>query len=288
MKKSIIKTVLTVIIGLSFSSCKSYYYQVYEVNSNNSKLQDNSLVYENEDCKVIYNLWSSNGELKFAIMNKTDKDIFINMGQSFYVANGQAVDYYQGRTFTSQSSTQTTYMVSSARGTGYGSSIWSNNIYTENIQGIINSASSRNVRSTASSVSTKEKEIVCIPAKCYKVFNYYKVNPTMVKTCESSKDFPAKTCNVGNYTQENSPIIFKNRIAYSFTKNDVADKHIDNSFWITTITNYSNKEAVEKYKSKTECYGIKSSSNNKVFKIGGPNKFYKLYQKQGSGYIDSY
>ena len=73
MKKSIIKTVLTVIIGLSFSSCKSYYYQVYEVNSNNSKLQDNSLVYENEDCKVIYNLWSSNGELKFAIMNKTDK-----------------------------------------------------------------------------------------------------------------------------------------------------------------------------------------------------------------------
>ena len=39
-----------------------------------------------------------------------------------------------------------------------------------------------------------------------------------------------------------------------------------------------NKEAVESQKSESECYGIKSSSKYKVFKIGGPNKFYKLYK----------
>lgn len=94
MKKLIMKASLVAVLGLSMASCKSYYYQVYDVSSNNTKMQDNSLVYENEDCKVLYNLWSNNGKLRFAILNKTDKDIFVNMGQSFYVVNGQAIDYY--------------------------------------------------------------------------------------------------------------------------------------------------------------------------------------------------
>lgn len=278
MKKTIIKTVLTAIVGLGISSCKGYFYQVYEVNSNDSKLQDNSLVYENEDCMVLYNLWSYNGELKFAIMNKTEKDIFINMGQSFYVVNGLAVDYYQGRTFTSQSSTQAAYLISSTSGTGKGTGIWNNDIYTENLQTIINTMNDKFVKTASSSVSIEEKEIVCIPAKCYKIFNYYSVNPTLLTTCFKDRDYPKKSYNVGDYTLESSPMVFKNRIAYGFTKNDVADKHIDNNFWISSITNYSNKEAVESQKSESECYGIKSSSKYKVFKIGGPNKFYKLYK----------
>ena len=54
------KASLVAVLGLSMASCKSYYYQVYDVSSNNTKMQDNSLVYENEDCKVLYNLWSNN------------------------------------------------------------------------------------------------------------------------------------------------------------------------------------------------------------------------------------
>ena len=45
------KASLVAVLGLSMASCKSYYYQVYDVSSNNTKMQDNSLVYENEDCK---------------------------------------------------------------------------------------------------------------------------------------------------------------------------------------------------------------------------------------------
>lgn len=120
-------------------------------------------------------------------------------------------------------------------------------------------------------------EIVCIPAKCFKVFNYYKVTPTLIQTCDRQKDFPSKKYVVGNYTQSTTPLKFKNRIAYGFTKNDVADKHIDNDFWISAVTNYSKKAATEDYKEKTECYGKKSSTKGKAFTIGGPNKFYKLY-----------
>lgn len=59
-----------------------------------------------------------------------------------------------------------------------------------------------------------------------------------------------------------------------FTKNDVAEKHIDNVFWVTNITNYSEKAATEKVKEKSECYGIKTSDKFKRFKIGTPSKFY--------------
>lgn len=283
MKMSIMKVAMVAAIGLCLASCKSYYYQVYDVSSNNLKMQDNSLVYENEDCKVLYNLWSNNGKLKFAILNKTDKDIFVNMGQSFYVVNGQAVDYYQGRTFTSQSYDEYTNMGATVTGSANGRGLWGNGVYYEDAQALVNAKSVRTVKAVANSITSKEKEIVCIPAKCYKVFSYYSVNPDRVVTCERSKDYPSGTYQVGTYTQASTPMSFKNRIAYGFTKNDVADKHIDNDFWISGITNYSQDAATEKYKDKTECYGIKSSEKGKRFKIGTPSKFYKLYMDEGSG-----
>lgn len=283
MKKSIIKVALFAAIALSVSSCKSYYYQVYDVSSNNLKLQENSLVYENEDCKVLYNLWSNNGKLKFAIINKTDKDIFVNMGQSFYVVNGQAVDYYQGRTYTTQSFNESTYVSTTASGSGSADGFWGKDVYFEDAQAFAKAKTFKFVKAVANSVTTKEKEIVCIPAKCYKIFNYYSVNPDRVITCERSKDYPSGNYPVGSYTQANTPMSFKNRIAYGFTKNDVADKHIDNDFWISGITNYSQDAATENYKDKKECYGIKSSEKGKRFKIGTPSKFYKLYMDERSG-----
>lgn len=280
MKIKLIKLSLMVIVGLYMTSCSSYYsyyYQVYEVGTNDMKVQDNSLVYENEDCKVLYNLWSNNGELKFAVLNKTDKDIFVNMGQSFYVVNGQAVDYYQGREFSSQSTTHADFMISSAIGTVGAYGFWGNDVYMENVTAIADAMSAKLSKTQSNGVITREKEIVCIPSKCFKVFNYYKVNPTFATTCENDKDFPKKSYKVGIYTHATSPLNYKNRIAYGFNKKEVADKHIDNEFWISSVTNYSENEATEKYKKKTECYGQKTTSKARLFKVGGPDKFYKVY-----------
>lgn len=49
-----------------FSSCKSTYFQVYDVKSNAMQQQDNSLVYENGDMKVMYNLWADGGSMRKA------------------------------------------------------------------------------------------------------------------------------------------------------------------------------------------------------------------------------
>jgi len=92
---------LSVVATSLLSSCSSTFYQVYEVKSNALKQTDNSLVYENEDLKVMYNLWSAGGSMNFIVQNKTGRDLFLDMGQSFFIFNGQATDYFQDREFTS-------------------------------------------------------------------------------------------------------------------------------------------------------------------------------------------
>ena len=92
----------------SLTSCNNVFYQVYDVDSSLNQ-NDNSLVFENEDCKVMYNLWSEDGSLSFVFMNKTDKDIFINMGQTFNIKNGAANDYFKNRTYETRTISITSY-----------------------------------------------------------------------------------------------------------------------------------------------------------------------------------
>ena len=56
MKKLLFKLIFTLLGVICFSSCMSNFYQVYSVDTNGAKQIDNSLVFENEDCKVLYNL----------------------------------------------------------------------------------------------------------------------------------------------------------------------------------------------------------------------------------------
>ena len=51
---------LTAVVSMGLSSCNKLYYQVYDVNSENMVQKDNSLVYENNDIKLMYNLWGVN------------------------------------------------------------------------------------------------------------------------------------------------------------------------------------------------------------------------------------
>lgn len=278
MRKFISKAVLFAAIGLCAASCKSTYYQVYNVQTDGLKQQENSLVYENDDCKVLYNFWSEDGELRFIFLNKTDKDIFVNMGQSFYVVNGNAVDYYQERTFTYQDFYQSAYTSTYASANANGSGFWGDGIYQERGSVFAKSGTVNQMKATSKSVTTKEKEVVCIPAKCFKVFSYYKVAPARVRTCENAKDYPSKSCVVGTYTRETTPVVFKNRIAYGFSKSDIADKHIDNDFYITAITNYSQKSATEKVTVKNGCDDW-NTYKTREFKIGGPDKFYKTIER---------
>ena len=148
-------------IGMCLASCKSTYYQVYDCGYDNSmKLQDNSLVFENEDCKVLYNLWSEGGVVRFAIYNKTNKDIFVNMSQTFFTKNGLANEYYQGRTYTEETFLQNTNQNTSVNIYAQGVGFWGKNVYMENETVTGDGLLTKTTKAASKSVSVKEKEIV--------------------------------------------------------------------------------------------------------------------------------
>lgn len=271
MKKLVFISLLTV---LGLTSCVTNYYQVYEVKSSNLVQKENSLVYENNDCKILYNLWSEKGSLQFIFENKTDKDLFLDMNQTFFIKNKAAYNYYNNRTYQTQS------FASIDHGYSTGNIFWSNGNFWPSQYilkiGVNNKASI----GLATGISTKESEYVCIPANSFKVFNYFNINPEFIITCDKDKDFPKKQYTLNTFNEQDSPLTFRNRISYSFDKNGSSLQQVENSFWLYSVKNYSYKDALEKVKVRRGCSSI--IENEYYFKIGGPNQFYKTYRKKAS------
>lgn len=263
--------VLTSIVNIS---CSKEFYQVYTLESKDLTIQDNSLMFENSDCKVSYNFWSEGGVVSFAFMNKTDKDIFINMKESFLIINGNAHDYFEGKTYSIGSTLTTT--------TGYGeklsvslsgnAGIWANKAYTT-----VEESKTVSLKSVLmNTISKQEQEIVCIPAKSYKVFSKFCISPDIYQKCEKKIDYPSIRSLLSRFDSTNSPLKMNNRLTYGF-KNDNMDKHIDNVIWIGEIENFSKKGAIEK-KNEKGCYA-EYPITVKLFKIGSPTQFYRCFSK---------
>ena len=246
------------------------------MDSKDLKMQDNSLLFENADCQVSYNFWSDGGYVSFAFKNKTDRDIFINMNESFLVVNGNAHNYFEAKTYT--------YGSAFATSIGYGESlgvslsgktgVWSNKHYTASAAVAASITSKSAIMNT---VSIKEQEVVCIPANSFKTFSKFCLSPAIYQKCVKKVDYPSKKVSLAKFDSDNSPIMMNNRLTYGF-KSDNMDKHIDNVFWLGEIENYSEKSAIER-KSEKGCYDY-LSKEIKVFKIGTPSQFYRHYQKR--------
>ena len=275
-KNTLFKLVCVIITSLFSVSCTQSFYQIYTMDSKDLKMQDNSLLFENADCQVSYNFWSDGGYVSFAFKNKTDRDIFINMNESFLVVNGNAHNYFEAKTYT--------YGSAFATSIGYGESlgvslsgktgVWSNKHYTASA-GVAASITSKSA--IMNTVSIKEQEVVCIPANSFKTFSKFCLSPAIYQKCVKKVDFPSNSASLAKFDSHNSPIILNNRLTYGF-QNDNMDNHIDNVFWLGEIENFSEKSAIEKSDEKG-CYDL-VSKEIRHFKIGKPSQFYRHYQKR--------
>lgn len=79
---------------LALSSCKSSYFQFYDVESNLQE-KDSQYVYENDDCSVSFNFWESKGDASFLFHNKTDQNLYIPLNMSSFVFNGLSKSMYE-------------------------------------------------------------------------------------------------------------------------------------------------------------------------------------------------
>jgi|26BtaG_2_1085354.scaffolds.fasta_scaffold04198_4 hypothetical protein len=261
-------------IGLYLTSCSSTFYQVYKTEAvGNLITTTNSLIYEDDNCRVSYNLWGEGGDAGFQFYNKTDQEITVNLEDSFFIINGIAHDYYQDRVFTTStgaaaSNSKSGSASTSVAGVNYLNLIQNNSSQVTSSAGI--------VTSSGYSTAYNETRTINIPAKTSKIISEYTINRTVFRDCDLLR-YPSKNkIKTQSFSKANSPIVFSNRISYKVGITDEPIK-FENEFYITEITNYPESEILES-KSAEFC-GQKSPSKSKYFKNVSADKFYIKYSK---------
>lgn len=263
------------LIAIMLTSCGSTsFYQVYKaMPSDKLIIKDSSLVYEDVNCKISYNLWSEGGNVGFKFLNKTEKNIYLNLGESFFILNGISYDYYKNRVYTTSRSSGTMSSIGntaskSVTGLNYADLIQTNKVTATNSIGL----------TTASgiSVSYNEEEILCIPPKTSKFVSEYAVTESIFRDCDLLRYPTKKQIRSKTFTKEKSPYVFSNRISYALGQNDNLVR-IENEFYVKEIYNMPESEMIE-YKYNNFC-GEKDMTLSKFFKNISVDKFYIKYGK---------
>ena len=292
--------VVVVMIGLLVTSCAPiFYYQVYKVQPiNNLSKSNNSLIYEDENCKVFYDFWDEGGSVGFLIYNKLDKNIYVNMKESFFIRNGIAYDYYKDREFTSLNTTSRSSMYTYSESNSYNAMmaiVASASVSGYNYQGFKQTisisagfgtskttnyglfSSSAYSNTSSSGVNFKEKEIVCIPPKSAKVISEYSINMLLYRDCNLFLYPTTKNgIRTSNFSEEDSPYVFSNRISYTIEGSDNQIK-MEHKFYVSEISNYSSTDIVE-YKTDEYCKDEQPPMQRTAyFKNYSPDKFYIEY-----------
>ena len=266
-----IKFFLMVCVILVTASCSSWY-QIATISSNDVKMKDNgSFVYDSENMVIFYNFWSDGGELSFAVMNDSNKDICLDLSRSYFIWNGYAFDYFKNRTYVNtmggsigrqrSASVATTAGRTTTSGTSLASS--SGSVF-ETATGVISDVittgehsalSSMTVTSAAggiadmaslmksSSIEYPESKMITIPARSAKSFMEYNVALNgEYRQCGLIRNPRRKETAVMNFSFDESPIVVENRLMFVIDGQDVP---VNNIFYVSEFRNLEREEVIK-------------------------------------------
>lgn len=280
--KTLLNLTPVCLLFVLFTSCSKTFFQVYSVvPSKGIVANDNSLIFEDDNCKIAYNLWDEGGNIGFRFTNKTNEDIHLDMEKCFFVLNGVSHNYFRNRTYT----TPITADKISTK-TSFWEALLTPNVYTAKDYTELNhnyrtqfNENKSDLTTNGFNVSTiQEEKLVCVPAHTTKIFKEYTVNNVYYRDCELER-FPSKKQIVNRkYTKQDSPFIFGNRIAY-YTGDSKELIRLENTFHVAEIANYPLKRITE-YRYDKFCGQEKVYYNNlrTYFTIYAPDKFYITYK----------
>lgn len=273
------KTIFVGILALIMTSCSSTsFYQVYKTTASDKiNVKENSLVYEDQNCTISYNFWQNEGNIGFRFFNKTDKNIYLNLDESFFVFNGISNNYYKNRVFTNSESSGVVVSKGATASKSFSGNNFLNLLQTNLISA---SSSSSSMGSSGSSVSYNEEKVICIPPNTAKIISEYNINGYLFRDCDLLKYPTKKEVKSKNFSKSTSPIIFSNIITYQLAQSETQNK-VQNEFYVSEITNLP--ESVM-YASKTEEYcGKKNSIKTKYALKQSPDYFFIQYFKKQDG-----
>lgn len=290
MKKNYYYAIVIMMLASMLSSCSKEFYQVLTAESQSVETQQTDMVYEDENCKITYNLWASHGNAGFIFYNKTDKNIIVNLQESFFIFNGYANNYYLDRTYVYGKSTRVGFGKSFGKSANYSETL-SGTLYgtwlgydasvsasASGAIGVSQSSAAQIQAETNASVEIKEQNKVCIPPKTAKLFYEYQILDNIYRECGLLLAPKKSGVKHLKYTNANSPIKFGNVICYKIGENGLPIV-VNNDFYVADIVNITAGAFATDIKIEKDCMGksYRASRYKTVCKEQVPNKFYIKY-----------
>ncbi len=259
--KSIFLAFATLLALLATSCSKKTYYQVYQTKAVDTAVCSqvgNYLVHEESDCVVRYNFYAEEGDAGFWLTNKTDSIIYVDLGETFFVLNGNASDYFQARQWTTTRSSTVSSSKRETKGRG-------------------NRASSESASQTSTKASTfSERRVIAVPPQSTRYFSEFHINGSKTELC-GGKDSPRKGRAEGtSFTIDNSPYCFGNFISYTVGCKG-KKRNITDNFFISEIINVNAASMYETVRSKDACG--RECDRIERLRFNTPDRFYLIYKK---------
>lgn len=235
MKLFIYLLVFTVLV----SGCKSYI-QVFETKTINTVKEGEFYVYETDTLKITYAFWTKKGILSFSVYNKLDKPIYIDWKKSSYIDNSNKFNYWVDEEIIKSVSY-------------YGSYFYDGPLLKPGFS--INEG----IGAVAAS-KVKVERITFIPPKSnyYRSqfyllpLSYYEFDLKSDFTDTNRNDKPKKTTRVyyNEFSKQNSPLDFRNFLAFSMTEDFEDEFYVDNEFYLSKMLEMDYRHF--KYREKEE------------------------------------
>lgn len=213
---------ILILIGFLIHGCKSYV-QVLGTSAPKVKVEDGLYVLENDSLKITYNFWTQRGLMSFAIYNKLDKPLYIDWKKSSYINNSVKLDYWVEEEQEKSSEYYGSYY--------YDGPLLRPGYAVSNIGGV-----------SASSTKRVERIAIIPPASNYYHTQFY-ILPKSFFKLDTQADFkdvprhdkPKKNTKVydQSYLKENSPLVFRNFLTFSFSEDFNKEFYFDNEFYVT-------------------------------------------------------
>jgi hypothetical protein len=261
--------ILFLIIALSACTSQNYY-QLIETESNASESNSSSIIFENEELEISFDFWGDKGNGSFIVFNKTDKDIFIDLKRSHLIINDLAITYFQNRNFSNKKVS----FFSPA------SDDFIKEQQSIKLPGVSPKPASVQANET---VVFYEERVLCIPPHSKQMIFGFNLMENIYRDCNLYRFPNNKQILSSEFTSENSPYIYRNRISYSYDEKFTTIKTFETNFFVKKITNYPENEFI-KYESVKFC-SDSSSYSTEVYPMYKPNSFYIKYKLE-PGRID--
>lgn len=206
-------------------------YQLCETKPSSSSgiIQNKFYCFENDSVKISYSFWAEKGIMCFSFYNKLKIPLYIDWKKSSFVTNGEKLDYWADETTTNTKSTtkSSAFILRNYNTFGIGSS-----------------------NSVSNSVSLKPQRIIFVAPQSNTTkiqFNLFPANTTklssdaaktILKNPNSGKEIPVKSIE---YTEANSPLVFRNFLTISTSENFDHEIYINNTFYVSRISQMKKK-----------------------------------------------